>query len=334
MRSKWLIALSLAVVAAYTLFVFFFPEKLEVKFAPVGGWDVDSGSYFDFTRKLAGEDGGGYFKEMRHRPVYSALAVVPYILTNSKLAMLVPVFLTAAALPYIIFLLFREYGISKETSLIAAVLILFSRVFAFYGAVAMADVPALFFGAVAMLFWKKKEKTNSAVLTSIAILTRESNLLFLFSQLVSDLKKGRIGQYQVLPIAVSLLLIGSYGEFFVRAHTQYSESVPEDAMDLSERVVAVKDTLISTFGLVTLLAVLGWTKNLEMNALFFGNTALQLAWQSVHKRFWLPAFIPLLFFAARWMDGLKRHEKIAVAIALLFLDPSYSVIPGAIAAIF
>jgi len=61
---------------------------------------------------------------------------------------------------------------------------------------------------------------------------------------------------------------------------------------------------------------------------------MQLSWESVHKRFWFPAFLPVLYFAAKWLDKRSTAEK-AVAIGFVMLaDAAYSVVPGALAAIF
>ncbi len=332
-----LLFFSAIVVLSYAFYIYSYGHQLQMlECPPKSGRANDSGNYINYMEFLIGE-GEGVYEWFRFRLFYPLLTIPIYLLFPREEAFLFLPILSSILTPLVIFKLSLLSGLSRLRSYLASIVLLFSSLFAFHSSVMLANIPALFFSLLFLLFWireRRGDEWKAGLSILVSLLTREATFTVFLAALAADIIRGRLKKRRwfVLPSLAALLMAPYIFSFLEFHYSEYPQVYPETSHFFLQEPGTFFDTLLLSSGLLLFPALLR-LRSLKKSSpdfifllVFLFNCMMQAGF-IMHRRYWLASVPSLLILASKELEERTTPlQTFIFFLVLLLFDRSYSVI--------
>lgn len=263
-------------------------------------FSTDSYGYYDFTLKLLDEGGRDYNP---FRPLYSLMSA-SFVALMGQSGMHVIPFIFGIFMVVLMYYLLISFGLSDNQAVLGAYLLLLNKWFVLSSLTAMSDTVGTAYIWLASLTWfiknRRMQKLNLEfiALLCLAILARETNIIFLISMMFMDVKKLKKKSYWVVPLCLVIALTPQYLDWFVFNRTGYAQA-HNVSFDLLYRLKEGLFRVFISFGILPFVGLVyeaGSREKSKLNLVywmsFFLTFLLMSIWSQSSTRFMLP-FLPL-----------------------------------------
>lgn len=280
------------------------------------------------------------------RPASHAVNLFIYTLWQDPYALLVMPLLTGVLSVGLFYYILRELGLSQFRSGVGTFLFLINKYFLFETGEALFDVPALFFGFVAIYVWLRSKRTGNdkwvGATQLFALLYRQSNVIVFVSCLIWDYLNGRLKdkKWYVLPLIATLLLIPIYLFHLIGGWTFFTPGLIEVEYhgSIMTKPIYFASTWMIAFGILGIISVIGFFCLLFRNKFDFSKKEMVIpiylalvwlfnfAWAINMGRFWLIAVLPVIYLSLKMYDDFSYPYLLLILAYVTFIDYSYSIV--------
>ncbi len=308
------------------------------------GFGPDGMRYLWNTQMLVGEKEGHQFVKA-FRPLYSLASTIPYRLMRMPQAMLVLPLLSALAVLHFLDKMMIESGFKWEERVMAALLLLFSRVFTNSATYALTEMLMLALGFWFLWAWWRGERGwKLMVIFLLALAANTLSVAFFLAAAFSDwMRKKRLNWTRPF-LAILLLGLPLIGYVYYEAYVLYASAGGAVFSNILERLISFPRILFMATGPLFIFGVLGMyelvskkrPKALDSALLgvVLANALFVLSWACSDTRFWTIPMPSFAFFSVKWMEKLEREEKWFVTVSSIIFFKYYSFLADILSHLF